>query len=246
MPIPPEWNLTGRKALVVTNGLGWTPTLVQALQEAGAQVGVVAHTAEGLRGMQGLALSLRADVTDPVQVRQAVARMHQHMGRIDILVHNTQVVLGKPFLDTTIQEFDRVFQFNVRAAWLVCQEVARVMLAQRYGRMVLIASGLAERGNWNLSAYCASMAALTNLVHTLALELGRSNIRVNGIGPGWMSLEEKPLEEQQKELLVRYLPIRRYGHPRDLVGLLVYMCSEACDYLTGHTVYIDGGAMIHP
>lgn len=246
MPIPQEWNLTGRKALVATNGRGWTPTFVQALLEAGAEVAVVAHKGEGLKGLSGTALVLTADVTNPTQVRQAVAQVHQRLGRIDILVHNTQVILGKPFLETTVEEFDKVFQFNVRSAWLFCQEVARIMVAQQYGRMVLIASGLAERGNWNLSAYCASMAALTNLVHTLALELGRSHIRVNGIGPGWISLEEKPVEEQQKELLVRYLPLRRYGHPRDLAPLLVYLCSEACDYTTGHTVYIDGGAMAHP
>ncbi|MFN3974188.1 MAG: SDR family NAD(P)-dependent oxidoreductase [Dehalococcoidia bacterium] len=246
MPIPREWNLTGRKALVATNGRGWTPTFVQALQEAGAEVAVVGHKAESVKGLEGLALGLTADVTNPAQVRQAVEQVHRRLGRIDILVHNTQVILGKPFLETTVEEFDRVFQFNVRSAWLFCQEVARLMMAQQYGRIVLIASGLAERGNWNLSAYCASMSALTNLVHTLALELGRSDIRVNGIGPGWISLEEKPLEEQQKELLVRYLPLRRYGHPRDLAGLLVYLCSEACDYTTGHTVYIDGGAMAHP
>ncbi|GBD10554.1 Gluconate 5-dehydrogenase [bacterium HR23] len=246
MPIPKEWSLSGRTALVASNGHGWTPTLVQALQEAGAQVALVAHKAQGLQGVSGLALGLTADVTDPDQVRRAVAQVHRRLGRIDILVHNTQVLLGKPFVETTIEEFDTLFRFNVRSAWLFCQEAAKVMLAQQYGRIVLIASGLAKRGNWNLSAYCASMAALTNLVHTLALELGRSNIRVNGIGPGWLTLEEKPIEEQQKELLVRYLPLRRYGHPRDLVGILVYMCSEACDFLTGHTVYIDGGAMIHP
>lgn len=246
MPIPQEWNLAGRKALVTTNGRGWTPTLVQALQEAGAQVAVVAHKAESLKGLPGLALGLSAPVTEPSQVREAVQQVHRRLGRIDILVHNTQVILGKPFVETTIEEFDKVFQFNVRSAWLFCQEVAKIMLAQQYGRIVLIASGLAERGNWNLAAYCASMAALTNLVHTLALELGKSNIRVNGIGPGWLSLEEKPLEEQQKELLVRYLPLRRYGYPRDLAGILVYLCSEACDYTTGHTIYIDGGAMAHP
>ena len=87
---------------------------------------------------------------------------------------------------------------------------------------------------------------MLQLTRALALEWGRQNIRVNAIGVGWFSAEELPPEEAQKKLLVRYIPLRRKGHPRDIAPLLVYLASDACDYTTGHAVYVDGGLMAHP
>ncbi len=93
-------------------------------------------------------------------------------------------------------------------------------------------------------AACATQGAIHQLTMALALEWGKSNVRVNGIGAGWVTTEEQT-EEAQKELLVRYLPLRRKGHPTDLCGLLVYLVSDACDFVTGQTLFIDGGALAH-
>ena len=98
----------------------------------------------------------------------------------------------------------------------------------------------------NGSAFAASQAAILSLTRSLAVELGTSNIRVNALGTGWSTAEDIPLEVQQEELLVRYTPLRRKGHPRDIGPLLVYLCSEACDYTTGQAVYVDGGLNAHP
>jgi NAD(P)-dependent dehydrogenase (short-subunit alcohol dehydrogenase family) len=98
----------------------------------------------------------------------------------------------------------------------------------------------------NGSAFAASQAAVLSLTRSLAVELGRSNIRVNALGTGWSTTEDIPLEVQREELLVRYTPLRRKGHPRDVGPLLVYLCSEACDYVTGQPVYVDGGLNAHP
>ena len=118
------------------------------------------------------------------------------------------------------------------------------MLGQGGGRIVNIGSGLAERGLWNSVAACASQGAIHQLTSALALEWARSNIRVNAIGAGWLTTEALT-EESQRDRLVRYLPSRRKGHPSELGGLLVYLASDACDFVTGQTVFIDGGALAH-
>lgn len=114
------------------------------------------------------------------------------------------------------------------------------MVERKYGRIVNLISGLAERGMINASAFAASQAGILSLTRSLAVEWGRHNIRVNALGTSWSTAEDIPLEKQREELLVRYTPLRRKGHPRDIGPLLVYLCSEACDYTTGQAVYVDG------
>jgi NAD(P)-dependent dehydrogenase (short-subunit alcohol dehydrogenase family) len=130
--------------------------------------------------------------------------------------------------------------------FMLCKAFGQRMLQQQYGRIVNLVSVLAERGIINGSAFAASQAALLSLTRSLAVEWGRHNIRVNALGTGWSSADDILPEVQQEELLVRYTPLRRKGHPRDIGPLLVYLCSEACDYSTGQTVYVDGGLNAHP
>ena len=120
------------------------------------------------------------------------------------------------------------------------------MAGREYGRIVNVITGTAERGVINASAFAATQAGLLSLTRSLAVEWGRANIRVNALGTGWTIAEDVPPEVQQEELLVRYTPLRRKGHPRDIGPLLVYFCSEACDYATGQPVYVDGGLNAHP
>jgi len=98
----------------------------------------------------------------------------------------------------------------------------------------------------NGSAFSVSQAGLLALTRSLAVEWGQHNIRVNAIGVGWTTAEDIPVEEQRQEQLVRYIPVRQKGQPRDIGPLLVYLCSEACDYTTGQPVYVDGGLNAHP
>ena len=166
--------------------------------------------------------------------------------RVDILVNDARSYFAKPFTEVTLEEWDAIQSRNVRATFLLCQEVGRRMMHQQYGRIVNLISGLAERGMINGSAFSASQAAVLSLTRSLAVEWGQHNIRVNAIGAGWSTAAEIPVEVQQQELLVRYIPLRHKGHPRDIGPLLVYLCSEACDYSTGQPVYVDGGLNAHP
>ncbi len=251
MPIPPEWDLTGKTAIVTADRRGWTPFLAAAMAEAGANVAVAGsersdmrEAASAVEAQGRRALAVATDVTNAAEVEEMVARVASELGRVDILVNNARAEFGKPFAEVTEAEWQTLMDFNVKSMFLCCRAAGKRMLAQGGGRIVNIGSGLAVRGLWNSVAACATQGAIHQLTMALALEWGKSNVRVNGIGAGWVTTEEQT-EEAQKELLVRYLPLRRKGHPTDLCGLLVYLASDACDFVTGQTVFIDGGALAH-
>ena len=174
---------------------------------------------------------------------EAFDRRHD---QVDILVNDARSMFARPFAEITPAEWNEVHSHNVVGTFLFCQEVGKRMVQRQYGRIVNVISGLAERGMINGSAFAASQAAVLSLTRRLAVELGLHNIRVNALGTGWFDVEDLPLEVQQQELLVRYTPLRRKGHPGDIGPLLVYLCSEACDYTTGQPVYVDGGLNAHP
>ncbi|MCI0438829.1 MAG: SDR family oxidoreductase [Chloroflexi bacterium] len=251
MPVPQEWDLTGKVALITADRRGWTPILASALAEAGADVAVAgspgSDMGDAVRAVEAQgrkSLAIAASLSSSSDVQRSVSQTVSTLGRLDILVNNARAEFGKPFVDVTESEWDALMDFNVKSMFLLCQAVGRHMLQQGGGRIVNIGSGLAVRGLWNSVAACAAQGAIHQFTQALALEWGRSNIRVNAIGAGWITTEA-PTEESQQELLVRYLPSRRKGHPSDLAGLLVYLASDACDFVNGQMVFIDGGALAH-
>ena len=163
---------------------------------------------------------------------------------MDILINNARAEFGKRFEKVSEDEWDLYMDFTLKSVFLTCQAVGSHMLDQGSGHIVNIGSGLSQRGLWNSVAVCAAQGAIHQMTSSLALEWGRQGIRVNGVGAGWVTPEE-PSEEDQRELLVRYLPSRRKGHPNDLAALVVYLSSDACDFVTGQTIFIDGGALAH-
>ena len=257
MPVLEEYKLSNKVAVVAGDGASdtdiFTPFLVEVLAEAGARVFVIARRqssiVEAVRRAKergGEAYGTLCDSAREEDVELALHNLLDRWGRVDILVNNFRTEFAKPFDQVTQAEFETVMERNVKTVFLLCRAVGERMLQGDGGRIVNIISGLAERGLWNSAAYCASQGAVLQLTRALALEWGRHNIRVNAIGTGWFSTEEVPLEEAQKELLVRYIPLRRRGHPRDIAPLLVFLASDACDYTTGQPIYIDGGLMAHP
>lgn len=251
MPIPQEWNLSGKTAIITADRRGWTPYLAAALAEAGADVAVAGSersdaedAAAAARKIGRRAIAVAADLTDAADVEAAFQRVESEFGGIDILVNNARAEFGKPFMDIAESEWQTLFDFNVKSMYLCCQAAGRRMLAQERGRVVNIGSGLMARGLWNSAAACAAQGAVGQLTAALALEWSRKGVRVNAIGAGWVTTEA-PTEETPREPLVRYLPQRRKGHPEDLCALLVYLASDACDFVTGQTIFIDGGALAH-
>lgn len=251
MPVLPEFSLAGKVAILATAGGDEAPVLGQALAEAGAAVFIVARRQSlldaALAVLPGRSGSgVVAEAATPSGLAEAMAAFDREHNRLDILVNDARSMFARPFTEITLAEWEEVQSRNVRATFLLCQEAGRRMVDQQYGRVVNLVSVLAERGMINGSAFSASQAALLSLTRSLAVEWGKHNVRVNALGAGWYSTEDIPLEAQQQELLVRYIPLRRKGHPRDIGSLLVYLCSEACDYSTGQPIYVDGGLNAHP
>ena len=256
MPLLSQYDLSGKTAILSTTGGDEAPLLVSVLAEAGATVFAVTRREEQLQAI----LSALEDsdssgdkhggVAVPLVSDDAVSRAmaeFDRLGRpVDILVNDNRSMLAKPTDEISLTEWDEIQSRNVRTAFLLSQAVGRRMVEREYGRIVNIISILAERGMIGGSAFSVSQAGLLALTRSLAVEWGRHNIRVNAIGCGWSIAEDVPLEVQREEQLVRYTPLRRKGHPRDIGPLLVYLCSDACDYTTGQPVYIDGGLNAHP
>ena len=251
MPIPREWDLSGKSAVITADRRGWTPYLASALAEAGADVAIAGSEGSDMGDAMAAvkdqgrrAVAIPTDVTDSASVEAMVEGAISMFGKLDILVNNARAEFGKRFEDVTEAEWRTIMDFNVKSVFLCCRAVGKKMLERGSGRIVNIGSGLAVRGLWNSVAACAAQGAVHQLTSALALEWGRSGIRVNAIGAGWIT-PDQPTAEDQQELLVRYLPSRRKGHPNDLAGLLVYLASDACDFVTGQTIFIDGGALAH-
>lgn len=251
MPIPSEWDLTGKKAIITADSRGWTPYLAGALAEAGADVVVagsessdMAKAVSAVESHGRKAVAISTDLTDSSSVQNMVGAALENLGGVDILVNNARAEFGKRFEKVSEDEWDLYMDFTLKSVFLTCQAVGAHMLEQGSGHIVNIGSGLSQRGLWNSVAVCAAQGAIHQVTSSLALEWGRQGIRVNGIGAGWVTPEE-PSEEDQRELLVRYLPSRRKGHPNDLAALVVYLSSDACDFVTGQTIFIDGGALAH-
>ena len=250
MPVLPEFSLAGRVAVLSTTGGDQAPLLAQCLAEAGASVFAIARRPQLLdQVMEALDAHSKgkasnaghggtvASLSDPAEVQRAMAELDASFDRVDILVNDARSMLAKPFADISPEEWDEVLSRNAKATFLLCQAIGPRMVDRGYGRIVNLISVL---------AFAASQAALLSLTRSMAVEWGRHNIRVNALGAGWFTNEDLSPEEQQQELLVRYTPLRRKGHPRDIGPLLVYLCSESCDYSTGQPVYVDGGLNAHP
>ena len=251
MPVLPEFSLSGRVAVFATAGGDEGPLLALALAEAGASVFVVARTQELLdKTLAGLGSGRHGGTVSALEsaaeVERVITELEASHGGADILVNDPRSFFAKPVAEISWEEWEEVQSRNLRSAFMLCQSVGRQMVERGYGRIVNVVSVMAERGVINCSAYSVTQAGLLSLTRSLAVEWGRHNVRANALGIGWTLAEDIPPEVQQEELLVRYTPLRRKGHPRDIGGVLVYLCSEACDYATGQAVYVDGGLNAHP
>ena len=250
MPVLPEYGLSGQVAIYATSGGDEAPFLASALAESGASVFVVARTQRLLdtvldslpSGSGGALMNPGSDVG----AARVMAEFDQMHDRVDILVNDARSMFAAPATDITMLTWDEVQNRNVKMPFLLMQQILPRMASREYGRVVNIISELAERGMINGSAFAASQAALLSLTRSLAVEWGRHNVRVNALGTGWIDSTRQPIEQQLEELLVRYTPLRRKGSPEDVGPLMVYLCSESCDYSTGQPVYVDGGLNAHP
>jgi len=246
-----SFDLTGQAAIVTgaSSGIGRHAALT--LAAAGAKVAIAARRLEPLLELQsqiealdGRALPLRLDVTDPASVAETVKAAETELGPISILVNNAGVAETKPALEVDEEGWDRVVDTNLKGAWLMAQALGEHMLRLKTaGSIINIASVLGLAATAQVPAYCASKGGLINLTRALALEWARDGIRVNALAPGYIvtDINRDFLTSAAGESLRKRVPLRRFGHSEDLDGALLLLASAAGRYITGSVLVVDGG-----
>jgi NAD(P)-dependent dehydrogenase (short-subunit alcohol dehydrogenase family) len=221
------------------------------LAEAGADVAVVSRTkealesvAEEIRALGRRGLVVRADVTDRDEGTDMVRRTMEAFGRIDILVNNAGTIFRAAAEEHPEEEWDRVMAVNLKGVFLCCQAVGKVMIAQRRGKIINIGSLLSEIGVPLIPAYSASKGGVRQLTKALAVEWAQYNVHVNAIGPGYFRTELTDAlqkDEVRAAWILSRTPLGRWGVPEDLKGPVVFLASDASDFITGQMLYVDGG-----
>ena len=256
------FDLSGQTAIVTGGGSGIGRDLAVALAEAGANLvipdisgSVAEEGAAAVRAVGREALALEVDVADQAAVERCFAATLDRFGRLDVLVNNAGGGRQAPTVSLSAEDWQRVFDVNVHGIFYCCQLAGRLMIEQRRGKIINIASvyglvGTDERlyirddGQPHQSlAYNSSKGAVVNLTRALAVQWAPHGVNVNAIAPGMIRTKRLAtrISPQTWENLVERTPMRRWGTGEDLTGAALYLASRASDFVTGHILVVDGG-----
>jgi len=246
-----SFDLSGKVAIVTGTSRGLGQYFGRALARAGADLVITSRDVASLALFQNeierlgrRAVPLPLDVRDYASIQRMVEAAYEAYGRIDILVNNAGCNVRKPALDVTWDDWNLVLDTNLRGTFFVAQAVARKMIERRYGRIINIGSVTSVFGYAGLSPYCASRGGVKQLTMSLADDWGPHGITVNCLAPGWFKTAQNAVLYENKEwveYLVDRIPLKRPGQPGDLEGAIVFLASDASDYITGQTLLVDGG-----
>lgn len=191
------------------------------------------------------AQTIAADVSDAVAVNGFVDEALATFGRIDFAIANAGQSVDGLLLRLKPETVDQLLDVNLKSAFYLCAAVAKPMMKQRSGSIVLMSSIVGLTGNGGQAAYAASKAGLLGLAKSLAKELGSRNIRVNAVAPGLVetAMTEK-MPEASRELMLKQIALGRPGSPEDVSGVVAFLCSDSAAYVTGQTIVVDGGVVM--
>jgi len=255
MKMKDEARLKGRVAIVTgaSRGIGRAIAIGLAREGAKVVVNYVSKAADAeevvseIRAAGGDAVAVQANVGDLAQHDRLVAAARERFGRIDILVNNAAMTRREPFLDATAAAWDETMAVNLKGVYFLSQAVARVMTAQRSGKIINISSVHDVRAMPNNSIYNITKAGLVMLTKSLALELADKGIQVNCVSPGAILTDEtrdRLADAAYRDKVLAKIPSRRIGEPEDVVGAVLLLASPESDYITGATLYVDGGMLL--
>lgn len=250
-----SFNLKGRVAIVTgaSRGIGRAIAVGLARESAKVVVNYVSKAAAAeevvseIRAAGGEAIVVQANVGDLAQHERLVAAARERFGRIDILVNNAAMTRREPFLDATAAAWDDTMAVNLKGVYFLSQAVARVMTAQRSGKIINISSVHDVRAMLDNSVYNITKAGLVMLTKSLALELADKGIQVNCVSPGAILTDDtrpRLADTAYRDKVLAKIPARRVGEPEDVVGAVLLLASAESDYITGTTLYVDGGMLL--
>ncbi len=253
MSVLDRFSLAGKRALVTGASRGLGRAMAIALAEAGADVvcassreGGANETAATVRTLGRTAWTVYGDLADREEVGRMARAVDRDAGAIDILVNNGGSIARHPAADYPIEEWDRILKTNLDSTWLLSQHFGRGMIARRAGKIVNVASLLSFSGGITVPAYTASKHAVAGLTKALANEWAKHNIQVNAIAPGYFATDvTQRLRDDPGRLaeISARIPAARWGEPDDLAGAVVFLASDAANYVNGHVLAVDGGWM---
>jgi gluconate 5-dehydrogenase len=251
----PNFDLTGKTALVTgaTHGLGIA--MAKALALHGATLVVNGHTPEKMDAAieeyaaSGiLAHPYLFNVTDEMAVDKAISKIEVEIAPIDILVNNAGMIQRTPALEMNPNDFRKIVDIDLVSPFIVSQRVAKTMVERGLGgKIINICSMMSELGRNTVSAYAAAKGGLKMLTRNLATEWAKYNIQVNGIGPGYFATEQTaPIRidgHPFNDFIIDRTPAGRWGNPEDLGGAIVFLASNASNFVNGQIIYVDGGIL---
>lgn len=251
-----SFSLEGKVALVTGASYGIGFAMASALGEAGATVvfndinqelvdkGLAAYKEAGIE-----AHGYVANVTDESAINALVRQIKEDVGSIDILVNNAGIIKRIPMVEMTAEEWRQVIDIDLTGPFIVAKAVIPDMIEKGHGKIINIASMMSELGRETVSAYAAAKGGLKMLTKNIACEYGEFNIQTNAIGPGYIETPQTaPLREEGhpfNSFIISKTPAARWGMTDDLKGPIVFLASEASDFVNGHTLYVDGGILAY-
>lgn len=246
-------NLEGKTAIITGGSTGIGESIAEILLEAGCNVAITGRSVKKLEAAKAKLkalftdaniLAVPSDASSLSDIKSMVSTVENHFGQIDILVNNAGTNKLNKALEVTEEEWDQVMNLNLKGLFFCCQEVGRRMVQQQSGKIINIGSQMGLVGLYDRSAYCASKGGVVQLTKVLAIEWAKSNIQVNTVAPTFVETPlTKPMLENPefyKDVTSR-IPMGKVAHPKDVAGAVLYLASDQSQFVTGHTLPVDGG-----
>ena len=247
-----KFSLKGKSGIVTGGGSGIGRAIAKGLVQARAEIVIAGRnkeklekTANEIRSFGGPVVPLQTDISKIGEIKNLVGLTVKEFGKIDFLFNNAGIIRRSSSEDFSEKDWDETININLRGPFFLAQAVAKVMISQkRKGKIINTSSLIAVQGGKRVPSYAASKGGLNQVTKSMANDWAKYNILVNAIGPGWVKTELTELLQKDKDRfneITSRIPLGRWADPEDLIGAAIFLASDASDYITGQTIFVDGG-----